>query len=66
LVFWGNSYHSNTVFKLQKRIIRIMVRIRDWESCKEYFRKLKILPLQSQYIYINSYCLWLIIDNILN
>jgi hypothetical protein len=29
LVFWGNSYHSNTVFKLQKRIIRIMVRIRD-------------------------------------
>jgi hypothetical protein len=24
-VFWGNSYHSNTDFKLQKRIIRIMV-----------------------------------------
>jgi hypothetical protein len=21
LVFWGNSYHSNTVFKLQKKII---------------------------------------------
>jgi hypothetical protein len=29
LVFWGNSYHSNTVFKLQKRIIRIMVGIRE-------------------------------------
>jgi hypothetical protein len=29
LVFWGNSYHSNTVFKLQMRIIRIMVGIRD-------------------------------------
>jgi hypothetical protein len=29
LVFWGNSYHSNRVFKLQKRIIRIMVGIRD-------------------------------------
>jgi hypothetical protein len=29
LVFWGNSYHSNTVFTLQKRIIRIMVGIRD-------------------------------------
>jgi hypothetical protein len=25
LAFWGNFYHSNTVFKLQKRIIRIMV-----------------------------------------
>jgi hypothetical protein len=24
LVFWGNSYHSNTVFKLQKIIIRIL------------------------------------------
>jgi hypothetical protein len=48
LVFCGNSYHRNTVFKLQKRIIRIMVGIRD----REYFRKLKILPLQSQYIFL--------------
>jgi hypothetical protein len=45
LVFWGNFCHSNTVFKLQKRIIRIMVGIRDRDSCREYFRKLKILPL---------------------
>jgi hypothetical protein len=29
LVFCGNSYHGNTVFKLQKEIIRIMVGIRD-------------------------------------
>jgi hypothetical protein len=48
LVFWGNCYHSNTVFKLQKRTIRIMLVIRD----REYFRKLKIMKLQSQYIYI--------------
>jgi hypothetical protein len=41
-----------------------MVGIRDRESCREYFRKLKILPLQSQkkYIYTHSFCLWLIID----
>jgi hypothetical protein len=52
LVFWGSSYHSNTVFKLQKRIIIIMVGIGDRESCREYFRKLKILPPQSQYIYL--------------
>jgi hypothetical protein len=38
LVFWGNSYHSNTVIKLQKRIIRIVVGIRDRESCREHFR----------------------------
>jgi hypothetical protein len=29
LAFWANSYQSNTVFKLQKRIIKIMVGIRD-------------------------------------
>jgi hypothetical protein len=23
LVFWGNSYHSNTVFKLQKRTLEL-------------------------------------------
>jgi hypothetical protein len=51
LVFWSSSYYSNTVFKLQKRIIRIMAGIRDRESSREYFRKLRILPLQSQYIY---------------
>jgi hypothetical protein len=55
LVFWGNSYHSNTILKLQKKIIRIMMGIRDRESCREYFSKLYILPLQSEYIY--SYCL---------
>jgi hypothetical protein len=51
LIFWGNSYYSNIIFRLQKRIIRITVGIRDRDSCREHFRKLKILPLQSQYVY---------------
>jgi hypothetical protein len=51
LIFWGNSCYSNTVFRLQKIIIRIVVGIRDRDPCREYFRELKILPLQSQYIY---------------
>jgi hypothetical protein len=46
-VFWGNTYQRNTVFKLQKKIIRIRVGIRDRESCTEYFRKLIVVPLQS-------------------
>jgi hypothetical protein len=29
LIFWGSPYHSNTIFKLQKGIVRIMVGIRD-------------------------------------
>jgi hypothetical protein len=51
LILWGSSYHRNTVFKLEKRIIRIIVGIRGGDSCSKYFRKLKILPLHSQYIY---------------
>jgi hypothetical protein len=51
LIFCGNSCYSNTIFRLQKRIIRIMVGIRDRDSCREYFRELKILPLQSQHVY---------------
>jgi hypothetical protein len=51
LIFWENSCYSKTIFRLQKGIIRIMVGIRDRDLCREYFRELKVLPLQPQYIY---------------
>jgi hypothetical protein len=35
---------------MQKRIIQIMVEVRNRDSCGEYFKRLKILPLQSQYL----------------
>jgi hypothetical protein len=44
------SHYSNSIFKRQKRIIRIIVELRGRDSCREHFKKLKILPLQSQYI----------------
>jgi hypothetical protein len=50
LIFWGNSLCSNIIFRLQKRIIRIIVGIRGRDSCREHFKKLKILPLPSQNI----------------
>jgi hypothetical protein len=50
LIFWGNSHYSNIIFRLQKRMIRIIVGIRVRDSCREHFKKLKKLPLQSQYI----------------
>ena len=49
-IFWGNSTYSNTIFKIQKRVIRIMMNVKNRESCWELFKKLNILPLQSQYI----------------
>jgi len=42
--------HSEKLFRLQKRIVRIMMGCRKEVSCNNLFRKLKILPLMSQYI----------------
>ena len=50
IIFWGNTHYSNAIFEVQKRVIRIMVGIRNRDSCTEYFKRLKILPLQSQYL----------------
>jgi hypothetical protein len=50
LIFWGNSYHSNIIFWLQK-IIRITMEIWDRDSCRKYFRELKLLLLKTQYVY---------------
>ena len=51
IIFCGNSHYNNTIFRLQKKkIIRIIVGIRNSDSCREHFKKLKILPLQSHYI----------------
>ena len=49
IIFWGNIPHSNVIFRMQKRIVRILVKIRNRDSSREYFKRLKILPLQSQY-----------------
>jgi hypothetical protein len=50
IVFWGNSSHSEDVFKIQKRIIRIIMSSGRKASCRQLFRELNILPFQSQYI----------------
>ena len=50
IIFQGNSYYSKYIFRLQKNSFRIIMGFWNRESCREHFRKLKILPLQSQYI----------------
>jgi hypothetical protein len=45
-----NAHCSSIIFRLQKRMIRIIVGIRGRDSCREHFKMLKVLPLQSQYI----------------
>jgi len=60
LIFWGNSHYSNTIFRMQKRAIRVIMGLRSRDSCREHFKKLKILPLRSQYIQL---LLLFVVDN---
>jgi hypothetical protein len=51
IIFGSNSTYSNIIFKIQKRILRIIMKARNRESCRPLFRQLNILPLYSQYIF---------------
>jgi hypothetical protein len=51
IIFWGNSPYSSNIFKIRKRIIRIIMNARNRGSCRQIFKNLKILPLKSQYIF---------------
>jgi hypothetical protein len=47
----GGTRHMQIVFKLQKKVIRCIAGCNSRESCREYFREMRIPPLKSQYIY---------------
>jgi len=51
VIFWGNSSHSDTIFKLQKRAIRIIMGVSNNVSWRELFKNLNIIPFYSQYIF---------------
>jgi len=50
LIFRENSSYSNSIFKIQQRIIRIIMGTETRHYCRELFKILNILPLHSQYI----------------
>lgn len=50
ITIWGKSSLSLNVFKMQKRIIRIIARLNPRESCRQTFKDLKILTLPCIYI----------------
>jgi hypothetical protein len=56
LIFLGNSTDSKRVFKLQKLAIRIIIGAKNRDSCRGFFRQLKILSLYAQYIYSVNVC----------
>jgi len=60
IIFWGNSTYAHKVFKLQKRVARVMSGVGLRSSCRNLFRKLNILPIACQYI---SSLMLFIVDN---
>ena len=51
IIFWGNSCHSIQIFWMQKKIIRIIMDCGNISFYRILVKKLKILPLMSQYIH---------------
>lgn len=51
IIFWANSVDRELVFKAQKRCIRSLCGIQQLDSCKPYFKKLRILTLPCLYIF---------------
>jgi len=51
IIFWGNSHFNNNIFKIQKRIIRILANKGKREPCRDLYKQLQILTLPSQYIF---------------
>jgi hypothetical protein len=62
IIIWGNS-DSVQVFRMQKRVVRILTGSRSRDSCRELFKTLKILPLQSLSLSIYIYALALYVVN---
>ena len=51
IIFWDNCHLSNNIFKIQKRIIRVMNNKSKCDSCQYLFNQMQILTLPSQYIF---------------
>lgn len=48
---WGSSAAARDVFLAQKRVIRCIAGVSSTTSCREYFKRYKVLPLASVLIF---------------
>ena len=55
IIFWGTSHKSLELFKLQKRIVKAMLKVPIRTSSRPVFRELNILPLPSLHILESVY-----------
>lgn len=50
IIFWGNCSYGEDVFRAQKKCIRSICRLKTTDSCKPYFKYLKIHTMTGIYI----------------
>ena len=50
IIFWGKLSHSSIIFRMYKKAIRIMEGCGNRVVLRNLFKKLRILPLTSQYM----------------
>lgn len=51
IIFWGYSPHCRRLFILQKRAVRYIAGAASRASCRQYFRRYRLLTLPCMYIY---------------
>jgi hypothetical protein len=50
IILWGGNNESNKIFKLQKKVLRIISGVSNRTSCRQIFKDYNILTLSSSYI----------------
>ena len=51
VIIWGHCTEWKTIFKLQKKMVRVMMNVPYRESCKPLSKKLNILTFPNLYLY---------------
>jgi hypothetical protein len=60
IMSWGSVSLAQKVFIMQKRIIRVITDMRPRDSCREIFKRMKIMTFYSQYILVYALLLFVI------
>jgi hypothetical protein len=55
ILFWGGDSQSTKIFKLQKKVVRLMCNVKRKMPCTELLRTLNILPVPCVYIMETAY-----------
>lgn len=60
LLLWGCSREAERIFKIQKKVVRLLCMASSKEHCKPLFRKLNLFTIPSYFIY---HCLLYVYEN---